>query len=332
MNGITYTNTKTTIPRWTNELHLNYPLGYAYETDTHFVHMFGNGNGFYPIQIGLTAIEKKQGNLNDWVLKTFGATNIQPLTIEIGRSIEGVWRPSLYFANDVHQALNNSPVEMRLAQQSLRLLIDKLDELFLYIEPDYTCLDTYSHKNRELLILACTEVENGWKSYFSKSSTAPTNGRMHTTKDYVKLSDKLHLNEFRFKLKAYENLGWFSPFINWDIAAPSTSLVWYDAYNKTKHDRTSHFSTATLRNCIDAVVANLTLHCTKFGPWSMFEGNDFFSSLINQHFTGELVNPRTTSFYVHHFEVKAGTRNDLFIFDLHREGWAKKFQVDQLVL
>ena len=39
-------------------------------------------------------------------------------------------------------------------------------EIFEYIEADINGLKFYIHKTRELLILACTEVENQWQHYW----------------------------------------------------------------------------------------------------------------------------------------------------------------------
>lgn len=94
MRRITYKNTITTIPNWINNLHINQPRGYAYETESHFVHFYGSGKGFYGISTGLTAIEKKDGTLLDWVQKVFGAEEIEDLSLDIGHSIKSVWRPS----------------------------------------------------------------------------------------------------------------------------------------------------------------------------------------------------------------------------------------------
>jgi hypothetical protein len=215
MTGFTYRNTKTTLPGWVNTVHINHPRGYSYETDTHFVHMYGRDIGFYVISIGLTAIQQKSGTLSDWIINVFGAEDIETLNLEIGHSIAGVWRPSLYYYVDTYQALNVSENEMRLSEYSLRLLVQKLDEIFLYIEPDITSLNTYSHKTRELLILACTEVENFWQYYMTLANAAPQNGRNYTTKDYVKLVDKLHLKDYEFKLKTYSNMSSIKPFENW---------------------------------------------------------------------------------------------------------------------
>src|SRR5690242_12333578 len=94
------------------------------------------------------------------------------------------------------KGLGTTDTERHEHLQSVRLLIERLDELFLYIEPSANSLLTYGHKTRELLILACTEVENAFRHYFRVSNTPPINGREYTTNDYVKLHPTLFLPEF----------------------------------------------------------------------------------------------------------------------------------------
>lgn len=333
MRAITYKNTKTTLPGWVNTVHIGNPRGYAYETDTHFVHFYGRDSGLYVISTGLTVIQKKSGTLNDWVVDTFGAKEIIQLNLEVGQSIEGVWRPALYFNTDTFQALNVTRTEMRLVEQALRLLINRLDELFLYIEPSTNGLQTYSHKTRELLILASTEVENSWKYYMNKVATSrPINNRTFTTKDYVKLVDKLYLKEYEFTLKTYSTIPSIIPFENWNAINPTTSLNWYDSYNKTKHNRDDHFSDATLLNCIQAVVANLVMYCVRFSPFTLFDQSNTFSSLVNQHFEVKLRNATPENFYLHEIELPTDTRSDLFCYDSVKAGHTKPFVIKQLTI
>ncbi|MFI8008664.1 hypothetical protein ACIF8R_00520 [Acinetobacter sp. ABJ_C4_1] len=331
MNGIFYENTKTTIPRCVQPIHESQPLGYAYETDTHFVHLYGGNKGLNTISVGLTAIEKKQGTLEDWAIRTFGAQNIQPLNLPIGQSIEGVWRPSLLYSEDIQNALNIDMYEQRSAEQALLILLDKLDDIFLYVEPDQNGAQSFGHKSRELLILACTEVENMWVSLFNKTGTPAANGRTFTTQDYVKLLPKLCLGEFQISFKNY-NVRKFKPFINWNASHPTQSLSWYDAYNKTKHDRKNFFSCATLENVMDAITANIVMYCAKYGPFYLLSNNTTLSSLINQHFEIELLNSDSSTYYIPKFSFPANTREDLFIFDPHQNGYMVPWDVQPLTI
>jgi hypothetical protein len=331
MNGITYKNTKTNIPDWDSTHHITYPIGYAYETNTHFVHFYARDNGLDKISYTQVVIQKNSGTLQSWAETVFGAEDVKQLKVDIGHAVEGVWRPTLYYYNDVMQALNVTDTEMRLSEQALRLLVEKLDDILLYIEPDSTHLSTYGHKTRELLILACTEVENFWMSFINKANAQPINSRTFTTQDYVKLVDKLFLKEYDFKLKAYPSIPLIQPFINWSNTAPTATLAWYYAYNKTKHDRSTYFSQSTLENCINAVVANLLLHCVRFSPALLFEQSNPQSSLIRQHFSLS-IRSNVEYHYVRAITLPTGTGDDLAIINAKNLGIVQPFIKDPLVL
>lgn len=332
MRGIYYLNTITSIPGWDNTLHKSQALGYAYETDTHFVHFYGLNYGLNVISVGLTVIEQKIGTLENWVSRVFGAKDIKQLRLPIGEAVENIWRPSLYYTDDIQRAISVDPFEKRSAEQALRILIEKLDEILLYIEPSQQGLSSYSHKNRELLILACTEVENLWASIFRKSNATPVNGRVFTTQDYVKLLSKAFLDEFEITFKNYGGLRKFRPYAKWSIQQPTQSLVWYDAYNKTKHDRTTYFNAATLENVMDSITAVVVMFCSKFGPFTLIKDSNSLSSIVNQHFDISLKESDPSSYYIPKIELPHGTRNDLFIYDCYQNGHQKSWNVQPLIL
>jgi hypothetical protein len=331
---ICYTITKAELPFWdpNDKIYEKHPLGYGYETETHFIHIFGNASGYFPIQIGLTVIEKKEKDIFTWVKDVFGAQNILEMDNEPGETIEGVWRPSLYYEDDLRFGLNYSAAQMKYSEQAIRHLIDKLDDIFKYIEPETVNFPVFGYKIRELLVLSCTEVENIWQYYMNISSTPPQNGKMYTTNDYVKLVKKLFLKEYQIKLKSYETLPPLSPFIDWDPNMPTASLTWYDAYNKVKHDRESNFAFGNLLNALNSVCACLIMHIVHFGPWAMLEQNNTFSSIVNQHFDFSLSNPNIQSFYLHKIILPENTRTDRFAFDPKRAGFTQIFHKNNLFL
>lgn len=311
MTAIVYRNTKTTIPGWVDTLHVGQSRGVAYDAGSHFVHFYGYGRGLYGVSVGLTATEKKSGSVNDWAKRVFGAEGIASATTPVGSTVSSVWRPGLYFLPETLQGLGNSESDQRSSEQSLRLLVERLDELLLYIEPDAHGLNAYSHKTRELLILSCTEVENTWKHYMRLATAAPDNGKDFTTRDYVKLLGPLHLADFEVVLKPYSAVGALRPFGDWDATAPTKSLTWYDAYNKTKHDRSTYFSEATLHHCLSAIAANLVLFSVRFSPFPLLESPGTLAPLINQLFDIRLhqFNPETC--YIPMLKLPADMRDDL---------------------
>lgn len=335
MQAIFYEITDTKVPNLVKEFHQRLSLGYAYETENHYIHFYGTNTNFFSIHTGQTVIENKSTStyktLKEWVEFYFGAKNIQTMTSNVGETVEGVWRPSLFYYDDTNKALNTNEAERRLSEQALRVLLEKLDDLFLYIEPDTISFNTYSHKIRELLILACTEVENFWSFYMNLSGTKPI-GRNYSTQDYVKLIDTLFLKEFQCSLRSYVSLPEIKPFENWNSTNPTSSLVWYDAYNKTKHNRASHFTSATLSNALSAVIANIILYIVRFSPYPLLEENGTLNSLVNQHFKFELIDANVKKSYIPLLEIPAHYRKDIFIYDSRKSGDIKPFIINPLSL
>lgn len=331
MQAYTYKNTKTNIPSWEKTTHLTQVFGYGYETGTHFVHFYGQ-EPYYIISVGLTVIEGKNGTYLDWLKNRFGASEIEMMDSEVGHTIEGIWRPSLYFGDDTEKGIETNPSERRAEEQALRILVEKLDELLLFIEPTSAGLRSYSHKTRELLILACTEVENQWRALLTKAGHRPSNGRSYTTEDYVKLSPKTFLDEFQVGLRNYDTCAPSKPFQNWNQSKPTQSLLWYDAYNKTKHNRDQHFPSAQLQVAIDAVAANIILYCTRFSPLLLINDTNTLSSLIKQIFDITMINANRKSFYIPALSFPSNTREDCFVYDCYREKHNENWIVDKFTV
>lgn len=308
--GLSYRNTITTIPGWVPTIHEDHPRGYAYATNSHFVHIYGREGGLWVQSSGLTATEAKSGVLDDWVNKVFGAEATASLEHEVGSVIDGVWRPGLYYDAQSFQALDTDRVERRGAEQSLYGLVERLNELLLYIEPEGAGLDAYGPKSRELLILAATEAENVWAQYMRRAKIMPS-GPGYTTIDYVRLGGPLYLSEYEVSLAAYSHTPKVRPFQGWVSTQPTKSLRWYEAYNKAKHDRAANLPLATLLRCVEAVAANLVLFSVRFGPYSLYEQSTPLASLVNHLFTLELVDCDPASFYVPLVELPSNIRTDL---------------------
>src|SRR5574344_3009199 len=196
-----------------------------FDNSTERVTIYHANNGIYQqyFQQGQVIYEPKTGDLS-------GAVSSQALKShnDVGTIISHVWRPGLCL--DIPEALEVKEGEKARAKRELKILIEKLHEVLMYVEPDKNCLQSYGHKIRELLILACTECENSWASYIRLSGNI--NDRL-STNDYVKLNNKLFLPEYKVIFSSHPITIDLQPFIAWDIQNPTTSLSWYDGYNKT---------------------------------------------------------------------------------------------------
>ncbi|RMU93815.1 putative membrane-associated protein [Pseudomonas coronafaciens pv. coronafaciens] len=146
-------------------------------------------------------------------------------------------------------------------------LFSGLVELFRYVEPSSTNDQCFGHRARELLILACTEVESHWKGVLLQNmKNPPTPSFKPVTKDYIKLAPILRLKDWRVMLKDYFGYRLIAPFEHWDTAKPSQSLEWYSAYNAVKHDREGKFEQAQIQFVIEAMAAVHVMLAAQWGP------------------------------------------------------------------
>lgn len=85
----------------------------------------------------------------------------------------------------LQQGLGNGTAQKHSDLVALRLLLGALEGIFEFVEPVGSGLSSYGHKTRELLISACTELENQWKRYFTEPQRVLPIRSNYTTEDYV---------------------------------------------------------------------------------------------------------------------------------------------------
>ncbi len=121
--------------------------------------------------------------------------------------------------------------------------------LFEYVEPSDQNLKTYSFRIHELLIRTCIEVEANCSAIL-RENIYTKEGHLKM-KDY-RIIDKTHrLSSYKVALPIWNGKGNVrTPFKQWETG---DILDWYDAYNKSKHNRHDNFKFATLDNLLDAV-------------------------------------------------------------------------------
>ena len=189
--------------------------------------------------------------------------------MEIGIKKKHIWKP---FLDNIQKELDFTTADLCRSKRDLGILIQKLQEILLFVEPSPEGLKTYSHKIRELLILACTELESSFKFY--------NLGNNEKTSDYVKILSMVDLGKHHLSLIGYINPYKCSPFKNWNDQNPTKSLPWYDAYNQVKHHKDSSFHLATLENCINAIAANIIMFAIRYSPAMLYNENDVCSNLV----------------------------------------------------
>ena len=273
-----------------NEYHPIARRGANFGTEFGFPHVrgvaFHSGNAFFASgvdeggSVHFTEVPNASlATLKDWVTKTFGDSRPIESKYVPGTVYKRIFRP-LASVGDFYRA----PSQAKLTESfvSLRILLGKLEKLFETIEPTEANLLAYGHKIREILLLACMEVESSWSAVL-KENEYPTSGTL-TTNHYVKLFSPMLLDSYELSLQSYPHFPAFIPFTNWDAATPTKSLIWYDAYNKTKHDREENLKFATLQNAVQSVGAAVVMFHAQFGFKFGLTGMDQKSPVIHNIF------------------------------------------------
>jgi hypothetical protein len=203
--------------------------------------------------------------------------NIRRLsTLAPGQYHPRVWRPSI--PGPGRPTPRDDFAHRKVLTSSLtaaRLLIDHLQEIFEVIEPKEGNLGAFGHRMRNLLLLACMEVESQWAGILRENAYQ---GDLLNTKDYVKLCGPLNLKSYSVGFPMYPELLRISPFKAWDPSSPTQSLPWYHAYNRTKHHREANFEVATLENTLDAVAAVIVMLAAQFGAEALTSASDLVAS------------------------------------------------------
>lgn len=187
----------------------------------------------------------------------------------------GQFYPRMARPNDQHPSespgfypgLRHDQNALAMTHVQLAVLMRALDRICETVHPSAENMAAFGHDIRNLLVLASMEAEAQWRGILAANGV--TADRL-TTADYVKLLAPMRLAAYRVRLTAYPWLAGIAPFATWAPAAPTKSLGWYDAYNLTKHDRETAFSTATLEHAITAVFAVVVMVLAQYGsPYAL---------------------------------------------------------------
>ncbi|MGE0280187.1 MAG: hypothetical protein AB7P20_06185 [Rhizobiaceae bacterium] len=150
-----------------------------------------------------------------------------------------------------------------IARSQLTVLTRQLDRICQTVQPTETTFGTFGHDIRNLLILACTEVESHWRGVLVANGAK---GDRFTTREYVALKEAMRLDEYAIAFPNYPWLAPVRPFAGWgSTGSPTKELKWYDAYNAVKHNRETEFERATLGHVFDAVSACAIMMAAQFG-------------------------------------------------------------------
>lgn len=231
---------------------------------------------------GLSGTHSGQWEWNDWLRRVkdgYAKGNIDEVSedsIEYYFSFNGpmgekvielieLVHSGYYYPRIANERINFNYINEDFYQdiRAFQNIQSSLNDLFNYIEPSQINLKAYGHKIRELLILACTEVEYLLLKVLVENGY--TSKTFYTTRDYIKCRDILKLDKFEVILTQYPQLKKFQPFKGWDVSSPTKSLAWYDAYNSVKHNRGDNIQEANLEHLLDSISALHILLQSQYG-------------------------------------------------------------------
>lgn len=156
--------------------------------------------------------------------------------------------------------------ERASAATQIALLSERLRTCFQVVSPVEPNFGVHGGEFRNILLLAATELEAQWKAILRANNySSNVSHQRWSTNDYVKLEAALRLADFAIEFPEFPWIEPLSPFRAWDPESPTSSLGWYEAYNKVKHDREQNAEYATLINALEAVAAVVIIGVAQFG-------------------------------------------------------------------
>ena len=166
--------------------------------------------------------------------------------------------PSLEYYRDL-PITNYQEYSSQLRQ--LEIVLDDLDMVFKVIAPQKKQGNVYGHAIRNIIILACTEIDSMMHTILERNGVKPSSGKYYQMKDYYQLKVPLRLDEYQMSFYRFPELGSYTPFAEWQ----GDIISWYDGYNKIKHNRETEFSKACLNYAIDSIMAFAIIMIAQYG-------------------------------------------------------------------
>lgn len=222
-------------------------------------------------------------NAVDFFLKKMNplAGNITKL-YPVKNSTTGNTYPRMNFQTPMLYKSSIISIDLHTELRAYYNLCESMESIFQVIEPHHANNKCYGHKIREILTIACTEVEHHFVQILKENQYSNDQEKRYNTKDFVTLLPILKLDQYAVFFQLSNGLGSITPFSQWNDTKPTESLAWYHAYNKAKHDRKDCFSEANLENMVNAICAIHVLLVAQYGE-EIF--NKFYGGFDNKLYT-----------------------------------------------
>ena len=142
----------------------------------------------------------------------------------------------------------NTTNEIAVTRGQLVALTRQLQRICETIHPSGDTFNAYGHEIRNLLILACIEVEAHWRGVLNANGVSKPDDRF-STNDYVKLASSMRLSECSVSFPFYPGSVRWHHLKNGRKRAANQEINWYHAYN-TVNTVGRRISEGDIRICI----------------------------------------------------------------------------------
>ena len=146
--------------------------------------------------------------------------------------------------------------------RQLEIIIDELLDVFKVIAPTPNNFNCYGHAIRNVIFLACTEIDSMMKNALVKNGYCKEDEHCSII-DYRILNEALRLSEYELKLSDFDGMGKIRPFEEW--INKDCKISWYSDYNDIKHRRYECYEEANLKNAIYAVLGFAAVMVSQYG-------------------------------------------------------------------
>jgi len=137
------------------------------------------------------------------------------------------------------------------------LILQDFDKILGFVDPSDENEIVFSHRIFELLLRTCTALETVFKRVLKDQNYKINKSRLDI-KDYFTVNSQYKLSEYEVMFDSWRSgTKIIKPFEAWNTGSYAR-LVWYQAYNDSKHDRDQNFKDANLKNLTSAI-AGLTV-------------------------------------------------------------------------
>jgi hypothetical protein len=188
---------------------------------------------------------------------------IKPLKRTVRQLTNGTYNNDGHWQYLLHPKFANDPQHYIRA---FLIIQEDLQKLFEYVEPCDKNLETISLKIQELFIRVCIEIEANFTAILKENKYSNV-ANWNLQNDYCLIEVSHKLSSYKVKFPIWKGVcNTRRPFENW-ASKPAKNwhtLRWYQAYNKSKHDRHLHFDKATFNNLLDAVSGLVVLLSAQF--------------------------------------------------------------------